>query len=59
MIANSSGESETYVVVDASAEELGILTLLKMFSLHHAKASLGMDASVAITISQKTGAYKV
>ena len=37
VIAKSSGESELYAVVRASAEGLWILTMLKDFGLLHAK----------------------
>jgi hypothetical protein len=55
VIAKTSGESELYAVVRASAEGLDILTLLKDFVLHFAKVRLGMDASAAIGIAQRKG----
>jgi len=59
VIAKSSGESELYAVVRASTEGLGILTLLKDFGMHYAKVRLGMDASAAIGMAQRTGLNKV
>ena len=59
VIAKSSGESELYAVVRASTEGLGILTLLEDFGMHFAKARLGMDASAAIGMAQRTGLNKV
>ena len=59
VIAKSSGESERYAVVKASTEGLGILTLLNDFGVHHAKVRLGMDASAAIRMAQRTGLDKV
>ena len=50
---------EFYAAVRASAGGLGILTLLKGFGVHHAKVRLGMDASAAIGMAQRTGFNKV
>ena len=55
VIAKSSGESELYAVVRASAEDLGILTLLFDFGCQEMRASVGMDASAAIGIVQRQG----
>lgn len=59
VIAKSSGESELYAVVLVSTEGLGIITLLKDFGMHKAKVRLGMDASAAIGMAQRTGLNKV
>jgi hypothetical protein len=59
VIAKSSGESELYAVVRASAEGLGILTLLADFGRPGLKASVGMDASAAIGIAQRQGIGKL
>ena len=54
IIAKSSGECELYAVGRASTEGLSILTLLKDFGMHNAKVRLGMDASAAIGMAQRT-----
>ena len=59
VIAKSSGESELYAAVRASAEGLGILTLLSDFGLKEMKVSVGMDASAAIGIAQRQGIGKL
>ena len=59
VIAKSSRESELYAVVRASTEGLGIITLLKDFGMHSVKVRLGMDASAAIGMAQRTGLNKV
>ena len=59
VIAKSSGESELYAVVRASAEALGILTLLSDFGRVDMRASVGMDASAAIGIVQRMGISKL
>jgi hypothetical protein len=59
VIAKSSGESELYAAVRASAEGLGILTLFADFGLKNMKASVGMDASAAIGIAQRQGIGKL
>ena len=58
-IAKSSGESELYAVVRASAEGLGMATLLTDFGVAEPKVSIGMDASAAIGMAQRTGLNKV
>ena len=58
-IAKSSGESELYALVRASAEGLGIATLLSDFGIKDPRVSVGMDASAAIGIAQRVGLNKV
>ena len=58
-IAKSSGESELYALVRASAEGLGICTLLSDFGMDEPKVSIGMDASAAIGMAQRVGLNKV
>ena len=58
-IAKSSGESELYAVVRASAEGLGMATLLSDFGVPDPRVSVGMDASAAIGMAQRTGLNKV
>ena len=58
VIAKSSGESELYAVVRASAEALGILTLLSDFRCSEMPASVVVDASAAIGIVQRQGISK-
>ena len=59
VIAKSSGESELYAAVRASAEGLGMITLLGDFGCQNAKVRVGMDASAAIGMAQRTGLNKV
>ena len=59
VIAKSSGESELYAVVRASADAFGILTLLSDFDCAEMRASVGMDASAAIGIVQCKGIFKL
>ena len=59
VIAKSSGESQLYACVRASTAGLGIITLLKDFGMNNAKVRLGMDASAAIGMAQRTGLNKV
>ena len=59
VIAKSSGESEIYAVVRASAEGLGIVTLLEDFGVKDPKVSVGMDASAAMGMVQRVGLSKV
>ena len=59
VFANDSGESELYAAVRASAEALGILTLLADFGCSTMRASVGMDASAAIGIVQRQGMSKL
>ena len=59
VIAKSSGESELYAAVRASAEGLGMITLLGDFGCKNAKVRVGMDASAAIGMAQRTGLNKV
>ena len=54
-----SAKSELYGVVRASAEALGILTLLSDFGCADMRASVGMDAIVAIGIVQRQGISKL
>ena len=58
-VAKSSGESELYAVIRASAEGLGIATLLSDFGMREPKVSIGMDASAAIGMTQRTGLNQV
>ena len=58
-IAKSSGESELYALVRASAEGLGMATLLSDFGAIDPRVSIGMDASAAIGIAQRNGLNKV
>ena len=58
-IAKSSGESELYALVRASAEGLGICTLLSDFGAKDPRVAIGMDASAAIGMAQRTGLNKV
>ena len=58
-VAKSSGESELYGVVRASTDGLGILTLLADFGATDYQASVGMDASAAIGIVQRSGLGKL
>ena len=58
-IARSSGESELYALVRASAEGLGMATLLSDFGVVDPRVSVGMDASAAIGMAQRTGLNKV
>ena len=55
IIAKSSAESELYGVVRASAEGLGILTLLSDFGAKDMRVSVGMDASAGMGIVQRQG----
>ena len=59
VIAKSSGESEFYSLVRASAEGLDIITLLGDFGMTGAMVRMGMDASAAIGMAQRTGLNKV
>ena len=59
VIAKSSGESELYALVRASAEGLGIATLMSDFGVAEPRVSIGMDASAAIGIAQRSGLNKV
>ena len=59
VIAKSSGESELYAVIRASTEGLGMITLLKDLGIKDAKVRIGMDASAAIGMAQRTGLNKV
>ena len=59
VIAKFLGESELYVFARASAEALGILTLLSDFVCADMRASVGMDASAAIGIVQRKGISKL
>ena len=59
VIAKSSGESELYAVVRASAEALGILILFSDFGCADMRDSFGMDASAAIAIVQRKGISKL
>ena len=59
VVAKSSGESELYAVIRASTEGLGIITLLKDLGIKDAKVRIGMDASAAIGMAQRTGLNKV
>ena len=58
-IAKSSGESELYALVRASAEGLGMATLLSDFGIKDPRVSVGMDASAAIGMAQRVGLNKV
>ena len=58
-IAKSSAESELHALVRASAEGLGIATLLSDFGMSNPKVSIGMDATAAIGIAQRSGLNKV
>ena len=58
-IAKSSGESELYALVRASAEGLGMATLLSDFGAIDPRVSIGMDASAAIGIVQRQGISKL
>ena len=58
-IAKSSGESELYGCVRASTEGLGMATLLGDFGVKDPRVSVGMDASAAIGMAQRTGLNKV
>ena len=58
-ITKSSGESELYALVRASAEGLGMATLLSDFGVVDPRVSVGMDASAAIGIAQRNGLNKV
>ena len=58
-IAKSSGESELYAVVRASAEGLGMATLLSDFGVPDPRVSVVMHASAAIGMAQRTGLNKV
>ena len=58
-IANNSGESGLYALVRASAEGLGMATLLSDFGAVDPRVSIGMDASAAIGIAQRNGLNKV
>ena len=57
-VANSSGESELYAVVRASAEGPGMVSLLSVFGDRDPRVSIGMDASAAIGMAQGTGLSK-
>ena len=59
VVAKSSGESELYAVIRASTEGLGIITLLQDLGIKDAKVRIGMDASAAIGMAQRTGLNKV
>ena len=59
VVAKSFGESELYALDRASTEGLGILRLLKDFGTHDGKVRVGMDASAAIGMAQRTGLNKV
>ena len=52
-------KSELYAAVRASAEGLGIATLLTDFGVKDPKVSIGMDANAAIGMVQRTGLNKV
>ena len=54
-LAKSSGESELYALVRASAEGLGICTLLSDFGAPDPRVVIGMDASAAIGMAQRVG----
>ena len=58
-ITKCSGESELYAVVRASAEGLGMATLLSDFRVPDPRVCIGMDASAAIGMAQRTGLNKV
>ena len=58
-IAKSSGESELYAVLKASAEGLGMVMLLSDFGAADLRVSIGMDASAAIGMAQRSGLNKV
>ena len=58
-IAKSSGESELCALVRASAEGLGMATLLSDFGATDPRVCIGMDASAAIGIAQRNGLNKV
>ena len=57
-IAKSSGESELYALVRASAQELGICTLLADFGVADARVSIGMDVRAATGMAQRVGLDK-
>ena len=59
IVAKSSGEPELYVAVRASAEGLGILTLLADFGQKDCRARVGMDANAAMGIVQRRGLNKL
>lgn len=59
VIAKSSCESELYAAVRASTEVLGMITLFGDFGLHDAKVRIGMYASAAIGMAQRTVLNKV
>lgn len=59
IVAKSSGESELYIVIRASTEGLGIATILSDFVVVEPKVGIGMDASAAIGMAQRTGLNKV
>ena len=54
-IAKSSGESELYALVRASAEGLGICTFLSDFGVADPRVVIGMDASAAIGMAHRLG----
>ena len=58
-IARSLGESELYALVRASADGLGICTLLSDFAVSDPRVAIGMDASSAIGMAQRVGLNKV
>ena len=57
LIALSSGESELYAMIKASAESLGMLSMLKDFGLHVSGEIWG-DASAAIGMINRSGLGK-
>ena len=59
VIAKSSGESELYAAVRASTEGLGMITFLGDFGVQGARVRIGMDASAASGMAQRTGLNKV
>lgn len=59
VVAKSSGESKRYAAVRASTEGLGMITLLGDVGLAGAKVRVGMDASAAIGMAQRTGLNKM
>ena len=58
-IAKSSGESELYTLVRASAEGLGICAHLTDLGVADPRVVIGMDASAAIGMAQRVGLNKV
>ena len=59
VIATSSAESELYVIVRASTEALGLLTLLKDVGMSVVDSRAHVDASAAKSIVEREGLGKV